>query len=97
MSPEFHVILLNAAILLIAYFVIYPRYAGNDFKKISAQDFIASMVSLGVVGSVYFGTGAEFSLIWFNVTWTWFTLVTFTLIELPLFYLYAKRHNVKLP
>ncbi|MBQ4814382.1 hypothetical protein A7985_24525 [Pseudoalteromonas luteoviolacea] len=97
MSPELNIIILNAAILLIAYFLIYPKYAGNDFRKISLQDFIASVVSLSIVGSVYFGSGAEFSLILFNVTWAWFTLITFTLIELPLFYWYAKRHNVKLP
>ncbi|MCF2860358.1 hypothetical protein L1286_23045 [Pseudoalteromonas sp. SMS1] len=97
MSPELNIIILNAAILLLAYFVIYPKYAGNDFRKISIQDFIASMVSLSIVGSVYFGSGAAFSVIWFEVTWPWFTLISFTLIELPIFYWYAKRHNVKLP
>ncbi|KZN32573.1 hypothetical protein N474_18405 [Pseudoalteromonas luteoviolacea CPMOR-2] len=97
MSPELSIIILNAAILLIAYFIIYPKYAGNDFRKISVQDFIASMISLGVVGSVYFGTGVKFSLVLFDVTWPWFTLISFTLIELPIFYWYAKRHNVKLP
>ncbi|AOT09526.1 hypothetical protein [Pseudoalteromonas luteoviolacea] len=97
MSAELHIILLNVAILFIAYFAIYPTYAGNDFKKISTQDFIASMVSLGIAGSVYFATGVEFTLFFFEVSWAWFTLVSFTIIELPLFYWYAKRHNVKLP
>ncbi|MBQ4838471.1 MULTISPECIES: hypothetical protein [Pseudoalteromonas] len=97
MSAELHVILLNIVILAITYFIISPKYAGNDFKKVSTQDFIASMLSLAIVGSEYFATGVEFTLFFFEVNWAWFTLVSFTIIELPLFYWYAKHHNVKLP
>ncbi|MCO7188336.1 MULTISPECIES: hypothetical protein [unclassified Pseudoalteromonas] len=52
MSIELQVILLNVIILCLAYFVIYPRYAGNDLKKVSIQDLIATAVSLAIVGSV---------------------------------------------
>ncbi|MCG7535404.1 hypothetical protein [Pseudoalteromonas sp. OOF1S-7] len=97
MSIELKVTLLNVIILCLAYFVIYPRYAGSDLKKVSIQDLIATLVSLAIVGSVYYGSGLAFSLILFEVNWAWFTIITFTLIELPLCYWYAKRHGVKFP
>ncbi|WP_046006594.1 hypothetical protein [Pseudoalteromonas rubra] len=97
MSIELQVILLNVIILCLAYFVIYPRYAGSDLKKVSIQDLIATLVSLAIVGSVYYGSGLAFSLVLFEVNWAWFTVITFTLIELPLCYWYAKRHGVKFP
>ncbi|RZM83192.1 hypothetical protein [Pseudoalteromonas rubra] len=97
MSIELQVILLNVIILCLAYFVIYPRYAGSDLKKVSIQDLIATLVSLAIVGSVYYGSGLAFSLLLFEVNWAWFTVITFTLIELPLCYWYAKRHGVKFP
>lgn len=97
MSIELQVILLNLIILCLAYFVIYPRYAGNDLKKVSIQDLIATVVSLAIVGSVYYDSGISFSLVLFEVNWAWFTVISFTLIELPLCYWYAKRHGVKFP
>lgn len=97
MSPELSIILINFIVLLIAYLHVNPKYAKNDFKKISLQDLIGSMVSLLIVGSVYYGSEQPFSLLFMDVNWIWFTLATYTVIETPFFLWYAKRYNVRLP
>ncbi|WP_237113194.1 hypothetical protein [Pseudoalteromonas phenolica] len=97
MTPEFAIIAVNFIVLFVAYFYANPKYAGNDFKKISLQDLIASVISLLVVGSVYFGSSQTFTLVFTEVNWVWFTLVSFSVIELPFFLWYAKRYNVELP
>ena len=97
MTPEFAIIAINFIVLFVAYFYANPKYAGNDLKKISLQDLIASVISLFVVGSVYMGSSQTFTLVFTEVNWVWFTLVSFSVIELPFFLWYAKRYNVELP
>ena len=69
---------------MIAYFVIYPRFCGSNGYKISANDLIASGLSLIIAGSLFYGTGTKFSLLITDVNWFWFTMLTYMAIELPL-------------
>ena len=97
MTPELAIIAVNFVVLLVAYMYTNPKYAGNDFKKITIQDLMASVIALFVVGSVYMGSTQTFTLVFVEVNWIWFTLVSFTVIELPFFLWYAKRYNVDFP
>lgn len=40
--PELSIILLNLAIVLIAYLSIYPKLAGNSFNKVSFYDIFTT-------------------------------------------------------
>lgn len=94
-SPELSIILLNFIIILVAYFSIYPKLAGNNFNKISFYDLFASGFAFLVVGLNYWGTGHEFSLLMFNTNWFWFTLVTYGAIEIPIMVWYFKKQKVQ--
>lgn len=96
-SPEQTVLLLNAIVIFMAYIIIYPRVAGNDFNKIAGHDVIASVVVLLTSASLYWNSGLAFNLLIANVNWFWFTFITFGLIEIPVLLWYIKRHHVKLP
>jgi hypothetical protein len=93
-NPEQFVLLVNASILGCAYFLVYPRFAGADLNRLAMNDLIASGISLAVVGVSYWGSGERFDLLLFEVGWFGFTLLTFLLMELPLFVWYARRYKV---
>ena len=62
-SSELLIVSLNAAIVVIAYFYVYPKFCGADVNKIAINDVLASSVSLMVAGSLFWGSGVEFNLI----------------------------------
>ena len=95
-SIEYTVIVLNAIIILVAYLSVYPKLAGNSFNKISFYDLFASGLALTIVGSKYWGSGQQFSLLVAEVNWFWFTLITYAVIEIPVMLWYFKKNNVEI-
>jgi len=93
-SPEQFVILVNAVILGVAYFYVYPRFAGADTQRLAINDLIANGGALLVVGMSYGGTEQRFTLLFAEVGWFGFTLVAFLLMELPLFVWYSRRYGL---
>ncbi|MFC3094906.1 hypothetical protein DRW07_17655 [Alteromonas sediminis] len=96
MSPEFAVIGLNICIVAVAYTSVFPVLAGKNVKKIALLDLIASVISLCIVGSVYWGNDFGFSLGLFEVNWFWYTLITYGLCEIPAYLWYVKKHRITL-
>ena len=92
--PELLIIGLNMLVILIAYFIIYPKYCGSDGLKISSNDLAATALVLTIAGSIFWGTGEQFNLILFSANWFWFTLITYALMEIPIMLWYFKKHNV---
>ena len=94
LSPELTVILLNVGITLLAYLSVYPTLAGNDFNKIALYDFGTSSIALAIVGYHYWSSDYQFDLLVADVSWFWFTLATYTAIEIPVMLWYFKKHKV---
>jgi hypothetical protein len=92
--PEFVLLALNLVLVCFAYFVIFPRFCGSDGPKIVQNDVLASVVGLLVAGSLFWGSGEDFSLIFIEVNWFWFTLISYSLIEIPFMRWYFKKHDV---
>ena len=80
---ELPILLLNMMIIVLAYLVFYPKAVMSDINKIAYYDFFMSGLALFIVGLKYWGTGQRFTLVFWDVNWFWFTLVTYTLIEIP--------------
>lgn len=94
MSPEAFILAVNATIALIAYLYVYPRFAGTDLQRLSINDLVANLAAVGIAAYFFAGSGTRFSLGPLEVGWFAFTVVTFLLIELPLFVGYARRYGV---
>lgn len=94
MPPELLVILLNVAIVLVAYISVYPKVAGENINKIATYDLFVSAVSLFIVGRSFWGSDYAFSVLLGSVNWFWFTLITYTVIELPVLFWYMKKNNM---
>lgn len=94
-QPEQIIVLLNAVIVGLAYFLIYPRVAGSDVNKIMMNDLLASSVSLGVAGFLFWDSRQEFYAVFFHLNWFWFSLLTYMVIELPAFIWYCRKYGVR--
>lgn len=93
-NPELIIIGLNTLVVLIAYLVIYPKAAGSGRAKIVINDLIASAICLIVAGSLFWETDQAFNIIFTEVNWFWFTLISYSAIEIPFMIWYCKKHDV---
>ncbi|WP_259337937.1 hypothetical protein [Colwellia sp. RSH04] len=89
-DAELAIIVLNIVIIIVAYFSIYPKVAGLDINKVAWLDTIASCFALMIVGYKYWGTGQIFSLLFTDVNWFWFTLLSYALLEIPIAVFYFR-------
>ncbi len=90
-NVELAIMALNLTIIVVAYFSIYPKVAGYDVKKVVWCDLLASLLALLIVGYKYLGTGQEFDLLLWQVNWFWFTIISYSLIEIPVALWYFRR------
>ncbi|MGA1690003.1 MAG: hypothetical protein ACO385_06555 [Candidatus Nanopelagicaceae bacterium] len=92
---EISIVLVNLAALAIAYFIIYPRYAGNDVKRLAWLDIAIGLTILGILAPFNWGSENNFNLLpnW-EVPWWIFAILTYAVIELPFFGTYCSRRNL---
>ncbi len=95
MSAEFSIILVNAVIILIAYVSVYPKLAGKNLNKVALFDCVASGLALVIVASKYWGTSVEFDFLMVELNWFWFTLLSYSVIEIPVALWYFKASFTK--
>ena len=93
-NAEWAIVALNAIIILVAYLSVYPKLAGSDFNKIAGYDLLASGLALFIVGYKYWGSGHDFTLLFTEVNWFWFTFITYAIIEVPVMLWYFRKHRV---
>lgn len=93
-SPEVIILCLNVAVILLAYFVVYPKLCGSNGYRIAVNDLLASGTVLLVSGVLYSGSGYEFSFFLFSTNWFWFSILTYAAIELPIMLWYYNKHHV---
>jgi hypothetical protein len=96
MQSEVIIILLNLIVLVFAYGVLNPTFAGRDLLKVLTQGLIALSLSLMVAGLYIAKKQHSFYLLTIDVGWFGFTLFTYLMIKTPLFLWYAKYWNIEL-
>ncbi len=80
--------------LVAAYFWIYPTFAGRDVVKMAWLDLAVGALPLGIAGILFWESNPRFSMVFFETNWFLFTLITYTILELPLFALYVKARGL---
>jgi hypothetical protein len=91
---ELIVTVLVVSTLVIAYLWVYPRVAGNEVKKMMWLDVGITAIPLAGAGLLYWSTNPPFRLVFFDTNWFVFGLVTFVVLEIPLFILYLKARGL---
>lgn len=92
--PELSILALNAIVIAIVYFFIYPKFCGSDGLRIAKNDAVATGVVLLIAASRYWGSEVEFNLLIIKANWFWFTFITYAAIEIPIMLWYFKKHRV---
>ena len=88
------VVFVILATLAASYFWIYPKYAGNDVKKMAWLDFALGFIPLGTSAILFWESDPTFRFVFFDTNWFFFTVLALTLLELPLFFWYLKARGL---
>ena len=91
---ELSIVIVNLAALAIAYLYIYPKYGGNDVKRLAWLDTAVGGVALLVLAPFNWGSPSAYTFIDFDTSWWIFAILTYALLELPLFYFYVKARGL---
>lgn len=91
---ELSIVAFNLIALVTAYLYIYPKYAGNDVKRLAWLDTAVGGVALLVLAPFNWGSPSDYTFIDFDTSWWIFAILTYALLELPLFYFYVKARGL---
>jgi len=91
---ELIVIFVIIVTLAVGYLVVYPRVAGNDVRKMAWLDVALTLVPFIVSALLFWQSDPAFSLIFFDTNWFFFTLITMTVIEIPVLTLYLRARGL---
>lgn len=95
-SPEAQILILVGLILAVAYLGIFPTLEEKTLNKLMGIDFGLNVLALIVAGAWFWGTGVQFTLVFYETNWVVFTIVCYAIIEIPLFLQFAKTHGIRL-
>lgn len=91
---EISIVAVNLIALATAYLYIYPKYAGNDVKRLAWLDTAVGGVALLVLTPFNWGSPSDYTFIAFDTSWWIFAILSYAILELPLFYLYVKARGL---
>ncbi len=94
MMPEITLLIVNAIFLAFTYLGVYPGLTTKTINLILIYNAVISCAALLVAGLLFWGSDTDFSLIFFSTNWAVFAIITLSLMELPLFAWFAKKHNL---
>jgi hypothetical protein len=91
---EVSIVLANLTALVIAYFFIYPRFAGSDVKKLAWLDTAVGATTLLILAPFNWDSPSDYSFFGLYTSWWIFAIFSYALVELPLFYFYVKARGI---
>ena len=93
-APEIQVLVINAVALALAYRAILPGLVTRGMGFLALADGAVALAAGVTVGALFWGSGTGFSLILFELNWFGFWLISYMLMELPLFHRFCKNHGI---
>lgn len=91
---EISIIAVNLFALSIAYLYVYPKYAGDNTKKLAWLDVAVGGVVLIVLAPFNWGSPNDYSFFTFELNWWIFAIASYALLELPLFFVYVRARGL---
>lgn len=93
MTPELKLLAINAIFLGYAYFWAYPRIKEKTAIAIVWRDGVIMCAAL-LTGALFFaGSGIAFSFKVISTNWLIFQIVTYAIMQTPLFAWFAYKHR----
>ena len=82
------------ATLAIAYLWIYPTFIGNNVRLMAWVDIPVTSIPVVISAILFWESDPTFRFFFFDLNWFFFTILTLTLLELPIFLLYLKARGL---
>ena len=93
MGPELQLLAVNATFLGYAYFWAYPRLAKKTAIGIVWRDGVIMCAALMIGAALFLRSDPDFSLIIATSNWFIFQLITYAIMQTPLFAWFAFKHR----
>lgn len=91
---EIEIVAVNLVAMAIAYFFIYPKFAGNDVKKLAWLDVAVGTCCLLLLAPFNWNSENNYTLFFIDLNWWIFAISSYFLLELPLFFFYLKARGL---
>jgi hypothetical protein len=91
---EITIVFVTLLVLATAYLFVYPRYSGDDVRRLAKLDVLMGLIALGIVAIPSFGKDENFTFFFFDTNWWVFTILTYAVIEIPIFIWYLKARGL---
>lgn len=91
---ELSIVIVNVIALAVAYLYLYPKFAGNDVKRLAWLDTGVGACVLLVIAPFNWGSPSDYIFFAFDTNWWIFSILSYALLELPLFYFYVKARGL---
>ena len=92
-SPEIVLLILNGVILILAYFLIYPRTVGNNISKLMQSDLLATATSVIVARFFVLGNRSSIRPAGWSGELVFISVVIFLMMEVPFALWYLKKFD----
>lgn len=95
-SPEVQLLILVGLVLAVAYLGIFPTLKEKTLNKLMVVDLGLNVLALIIAGAWFWDSGVQFTLLFFETNWAIFTIVSYAIIEIPLFLRFATIYGIRL-
>lgn len=94
LSAEEVVLAINLSIISFAYFWLFPKVTDKSVQKLMSYDSVAVVVAVGIVGTIFYGSGTIFNLFSLELDWFSFSIVSYFVLEVPFALWYFIKHDI---
>ena len=91
---ELQIILVYFSVITVTYLFVYPRFGGDNVKRLAWIDAGLMAAVLGVLAPFNWNEPNHYTFFKFNTSWWIYSILVSALIEAPLFFLYVRARGL---
>ena len=91
---ELQIILVYFSVITVTYLFVYPRFGGDDVKRLAWIDAGLMAAVLGVLAPFNWNEPNHYTFFAFDTNWWIYSILVSALIETPLFFLYVRARGL---
>lgn len=80
--------------LTLAYFWLYPKFVGENVKLMAWLDVAITAIPIALSGALFWESDPVLRWIFFDTNWFWFSLLSYVVIEMPIFVWYLRARGL---
>jgi NADH:ubiquinone oxidoreductase subunit 2 (subunit N) len=94
MGQHLTILAINAGLVAVLYAGVYPRLSPLTLRRMVRADALATAAALAAAALLFAGRGLEFGIGPVPLRWWSFSILSFALIEAPVFWAFCRARGV---